>query len=251
MRDGELSDPVESYSASLIPMQNRENCENVMKKLAVSTTFAALMISGAAFAQTSATVSTDLNVRSGPGVQHEVIGAITTDADVMVEGCIDSANWCKVSSGDLQGWAYGDYLNVKAGDEVLSLYPNRETVGVAVIEAPVEESDTGQDVAVGSIGGAAMGALIGGPVGAVAGAAIGGTSASVANVEPSEEVTTYVTTNSVDPVYLEGEVVVGAGVPETVTVYDIPEQPDYRYAQINGQTVLINPENRNIVYIYR
>lgn len=63
----------------------------------------------------------------------------------MVEGCIDSANWCKVSSGDVHGWAYGDYLNVKAGDEVLSLYPNRETVGVAVIEAPVEESDTGQD----------------------------------------------------------------------------------------------------------
>ncbi len=75
---------------------------------------------------------------------------------------------------------------------------------------------------VGSVGGAAMGALIGGPVGAVAGAAIGGTSASVANVEPTEEVTTYVTTNSVDPVYLEGEVVVGAGVPESVTVYDIP-----------------------------
>lgn len=222
-----------------------------MKKLAVSATLVTLMISGTAFAQTSATVSTDLNVRSGPGVQHEVVGAISTDADVVVEGCIESANWCKVNSGDLQGWAYGDYLNVKAGDQVVSLYPNRETVGVAVIEAPTGESGAGQDVAVGSVGGAAMGALIGGPVGAVAGAAIGGTSASVANVEPTEEVATYVTTNSVDPVYLEGEVVVGAGVPETVTIYDIPEQPDYRYAEINGQTVLINPENRSIVYIFR
>ncbi len=222
-----------------------------MKNLALSTTLVTIMISGTAFAQTSATVSTDLNVRSGPGVQHEVVGAISTDADVLVEGCIESANWCKVNSGDLQGWAYGDYLNVKAGDQVVSLYPNRETVGVAVIEAPAEESGAGQDVAVGSVGGAAMGALIGGPVGAVAGAAIGGTSASVANVEPTEEVTTYVTTNTVDPVYVEGEVVVGAGVPETVTIYDIPEQPDYRYAEINGQTVLINPENRNIVYIFR
>jgi len=222
-----------------------------MKKLAVGTTLAALMMSGVAFAQTSATVSTDLNVRSGPGVQHPVIGAISTDADVTVEGCIDSANWCKVASGDLQGWAYGDYLNVKAGDEVVSLYPNRETVGVAIIEAPADDGSTGQDVAVGSVGGAAMGALIGGPIGAVAGAAIGGTSASAANVEPSEEVTTYVTTNAVEPVYLDGEVVVGAGVPDTVTIYDIPQQPDYRYAQINGQTVLVNPENRNIIYIYR
>ncbi len=61
-----------------------------------------------------------------------------------------------------RGGPTGDYLNVKAGDEVVSLYPHRETVGVAVIEAPTEESDTGQDVAVGSVGGAAMGALIGG-----------------------------------------------------------------------------------------
>ena len=222
-----------------------------MKNLALGTGLAALMMTGAALAQTSATVSTDLNVRSGPGVQHPVIGAISTDADVTVEGCIDSANWCKVASGDLQGWAYGDYLNVKAGDEVVSLYPNRETVGVAIIAAPADDTDTGQDVAVGSVGGAAMGALIGGPIGAVAGAAIGGTSASAANVEPTEEVTTYVTTNAVEPVYLDGEVVVGAGIPETVTIYDIPEQPDYRYAQINGQTVLVNPENRNIIYIYR
>lgn len=222
-----------------------------MKNLALGTGLAALMMTGAALAQTSATVSTDLNVRSGPGVQHPVIGAISTDADVTVEGCIDSANWCKVASGDLQGWAYGDYLNVKAGDEVVSLYPNRETVGVAIIEAPADDGSTGQDVAVGSVGGAAMGALIGGPIGAVAGAAIGGTSASAANVEPTEEVTTYVTTNAVEPVYLDGEVVVGAGVPDTVTIYDIPQQPDYRYAQINGQTVLVNPENRNIIYIYR
>lgn len=222
-----------------------------MKNLALGTGLAALMMTGAALAQTSATVSTDLNVRSGPGVQHPVVGAISTDADVTVEGCIDSANWCKVASGDLQGWAYGDYLNVKAGDEVVSLYPNRETVGVAIIEAPADDGSTGQDVAVGSVGGAAMGALIGGPIGAVAGAAIGGTSASAANVEPTEEVTTYVTTNAVEPVYLDGEVVVGAGVPDTVTIYDIPQQPDYRYAQINGQTVLVNPENRNIIYIYR
>ncbi|WP_228461859.1 DUF1236 domain-containing protein [Paracoccus liaowanqingii] len=168
-----------------------------------------------------------------------------------VRGCIDSANWCEVASGSVEGWSYGDYLNVTAGEEVVSLYPNRETVGVAIIEAPAEDPTTEQDSAVGGLGGAAMGALIGGPVGALAGAAIGSVAGAEANVEPTSEVTTYVTSNTVEPVYLDGEVVLGAGVPETVTLYDVPEQPDYRYAQINGQTVLVNPTDRNIIYIYR
>ena len=59
-----------------------------------------------------------------------LIGAIGAGDEVSVLGCIDSANWCQVSGDGLEGWAYGDYLNVKAGDEVVSLYPNRETVGV-------------------------------------------------------------------------------------------------------------------------
>ncbi|MEE2859206.1 MAG: DUF1236 domain-containing protein [Paracoccus sp. (in: a-proteobacteria)] len=213
-----------------------------------ATTFA---FAGAAMAQTTATASTDLNVRSGPGVQHEVVGAIGAGNEVDVIGCIDSANWCQVSGDGLEGWSYGDYLTVTAGDEVVSLYPNRQEVGVTIIEAPASDDMSGQDTAVGGLGGAAMGALIGGPIGAVAGAAIGGTAAASASVEPSTEVTTYVTTNQVEPVYLEGEVVLGAGIPEPVTVYEIPGQPDYRYAQINGQTVLVDPAERQIVYIYR
>lgn len=222
-----------------------------MKAYLVPTFVAALTVAGAASAQTMATVATDLNVRSGPGVQHGMIGAIGAGDEVTVLGCIDSANWCQVSGDGLEGWAYGDYLNVKAGDEVVSLYPNRETVGVTIIEAPVEDPTTGQDAAVGGLGGAAMGALIGGPVGAVAGLAIGGATGAAAAEEPTTEVTTYVTSNTVDPVYLDGEVVIGAGVPENVTIYEIPDQPDYRYAQINGQTVLVNPQDRQIMYIYR
>lgn len=222
-----------------------------MQKRFVATVLISMSLAPAAMAQTSATVSTDLNVRSGPGVQHPVIGAIMVGEDVSVLGCIDSANWCQVTSGAMEGWAYGDYLNVTAGEEVVSLYPNRETVGVAIIEAPAEDPTTEQDAAVGGLGGAAMGALIAGPVGAMAGAAIGAVAGAEANEEPTTEVTTYVTSNTVEPVYLDGEVVIGAGVPNEVTLYEVPEQPAYRYAQINGQTVLINPESRTVMYIYR
>lgn len=222
-----------------------------MKQYLASSLVALTALAGAASAQTAATVSTDLNVRSGPGVQHPVIGAIATGDDVSVIGCIDSANWCQVTSGALEGWAYGDYLNVSAGDEIVSLYPNRQTLGVTIVEAPADAPSAGQNTAVGGLGGAAMGALIGGPVGAVAGAAIGGASGAAATEEPAPEVTTYVTSNAVEPVYLDGEVVLGAGVPEPVTIYEIPDQPAYRYAQINGQTVLVSPESRQILYIYR
>ncbi len=62
-----------------------------MKAYLVPTLVAALTVAGAASAQTMATVATDLNVRSGPGVQHGVIGAIGAGDEVTVLGCIDSA----------------------------------------------------------------------------------------------------------------------------------------------------------------
>ncbi len=58
------------------------------------------------------------------------------------------------------------------------------------------------------------------------------------------------TSNPMEPVYLEGEVVVGAQVPDTVVVQPIPEY-EYEYVYINGQPVLIEPASREIVYIFR
>lgn len=43
----------------------------------------------------------------------------------------------------------------------------------------------------------------------------------------------------------------GAGVPENVTLYEIPSQSEYCYVNINGQTVLVNPENNAIVRVIR
>lgn len=221
-----------------------------MRKLFATTAVAAMTLSGAAFAQTMANAGTDLNVRSGPGVQHEVVGVIKGGDEVTVKGCIDSANWCEVSYGEVSGWAYGDYLAAKIGEEFQPLYPNRAEVGVAVIEVPAEsEATNNTDTAVGGATGAAMGALVAGPLGAVVGGAIGATAGAAA--EPAAEVQTYVMANPQAPVVLEGEVVTGAGIPDTVTLYDVPDYPDYQYATVNGQTVLVNPTDRKIVYIYR
>src|SRR5690606_21282978 len=100
----------------------------------------------------------------------------------------------------------------------------------------------------GAAGGAVVGALIGGPVGAAVGGALGATTGAV--IDPPESARTYVTSNPLDPVYLEGEVVVGAQVPDTVSIQTIPDY-EYSYAYINGVPVLISPQDRQIVYVFR
>ena len=201
-------------------------------------------------APTTATAATDLNLRSAPQSTASVLGVIANGDEVSVTGCLEAANWCQVTYKDQQGWAYGDYLTAQVGNEPQPLYPNRQEVGVTVIETPATNPAEAPNTAVGAAGGAAMGAVVGGPVGALVGAAIGGATGNAATPEPPAEIRTYVTANPQQPVMLDGEVVVGAGIPESVTLYDIPDQPDYRYVVVNDLPVLVN-EDRRIVYVYR
>ena len=82
----------------------------------------------------------------------------------------------------------------------------------------------------------------------MAGAVLG--SAAAASTEISTTTVTYVRENAVDPVYLDGEVVVGATVPEVVTLATIPDET-YGYAYVNGLPVLVDPETRVIVKVVR
>jgi hypothetical protein len=104
-----------------------------------------------------------------------------------------------------------------------------------------------EGTAAGVAGGAATGAVVGGPIGAIIGAVAGGVMGTA--IDPPETAVTYVRTNQVQPVVLEGEVVVGARVPtDVVTLYEIPDY-EYRYAYVNGVPVLLDPADGRIVYI--
>lgn len=227
-------------------------------RLLLSAAVGALLASASlAMAQTSVVATTDLNVRAGPGPEYPVIGAIAVDDQAMLNGCLEGSKWCEVSYGDLSGWAYSDYLIAdNSGVEVIvTERPAEMEVPVAVYEGPAEpapvEGGTVGGVA-GGVTGAIAGAIIGGPVGAavggVAGAAGGGVTGSI--IDPAPQVRTYVEENPVEPVYLEGEVVVGATLPETVEVREIPDY-EYRYVYVNGQPVLVEPGTNRVVYIVR
>jgi hypothetical protein len=135
-----------------------------------------------------------------------------------------------------------------------------QTAAIGIPATTFEPSGAETGAAGGTLSGAAAGAiggaLIAGPVGAAIGGAAGAVGGAVTGavtgelVEPTPEVTTFVTSNQVQPVFLEGEVVVGAVVPETVVLTPVPNYA-YSYAYVNGQTVLVDPGTRAIVYVVR
>lgn len=222
-------------------------------KLFTATALSAIMISGAALAQSMVSATTDLNVRAGPGPQYPVVGVIAADGQAMLDGCLDGSKWCQVTAEGVQGWAYSDYLiGDNAGVEVVV------TERPAGMEVPVVTYDTTQDQAAtaggvaGAATGAIAGAIIGGPIGAAVGGIAGAAGGSItgAAITPAPEVRTYVEQNPLDPVYLDGEVVVGASLPDNVEVREIPDY-EYRYVYVNGQPVLVEADTRRIVYVIR
>ncbi|GLS30137.1 SH3 domain-containing protein [Mesorhizobium albiziae] len=205
-----------------------------------------LAMSGAAFAA-SATATTDLNIRAGPGPQYEVVGVVGAGQATEITGCLDGSKWCQIASNGGKGWVYSDYLTSDFGGKQVVL-TERPANSVTIL--PPDGGTEG--AAVGGATGAVAGALIGGPIGAavggVAGLAVGGAAGNAA--EPPAQVRTYVTENRVDPVYLDGEVVVGAGIPDNVEIREIPDY-EYRYVYVNGQPALVDPGSRRIVYVMR
>jgi hypothetical protein len=68
--------------------------------------------------------------------------------------------------------------------------------------------------------------------------------------EPTTREITHVRENPVEPIYLDGEVVVGAGLPDTVVLTPVPES-EFTYAYVNQVPVIVEPGERRIVYITR
>ncbi|WP_185983311.1 DUF1236 domain-containing protein [Aureimonas mangrovi] len=69
-------------------------------------------------------------------------------------------------------------------------------------------------------------------------------------VEIPGTVRTYVVEQAQPSVTLEGRLVRGEILPDTVEYYDIPEEPDYAYTVVNNQRVLVRPSTREIIEIY-
>jgi uncharacterized protein YraI len=200
-----------------------------MKRILFPAVAGALVaMSGAALADTAVSAVTDLNVRAGPGPQYPVIGVLAAGQSATLNGCIENSKWCTIAEANGQGWVYSDYVTADFGGNQVVLTRRPADAGITVVEAP-EDSNDYPDSYTGAI-------IAAEPMDAID--------------RPPAEVRTYIDTNRLDPVYLDGEVVTGATLPDTVELREIPDYR-YRYVYVNGQPALVDPSTRRIMYVVR
>ena len=200
----------------------------------VAAVTAATALAAPTSAATIAAAMTPLNIRSGPGPQYSIIGAIPQNGQTVITGCIRGSLWCKVSFNGRQGWAYAQYLTAQLSGRSLILAQNLNAVPLVTYQAPVET--TGTAIAAPTI----TGTLIARPAAAQ----------PLVIAPPPAAIGSYVVSHPVPPVYLNGEVVEGAGLPEDVVLAPVPGS-DYQYAYVNNAPVLVEPTTRRVDYIYR
>lgn len=215
----------------------------MFRAFATSTAAATLLATPLA-AAVDATATTDLNMRAGPGPQFEVVDVIGGEDSVTVQSCTEGGQWCMVSYDGTEGWAYSPYLTASVEGETVFVADSMPDLEVETVSNKEAERDAA--VGAGFVGSFA-GALIGGPAGAAVGAIAGGAAGSAS---VPDETITYVQENEVEPVYLEGEVVSGAVVPEEVAITDVPNS-DYAYLYVNGVPAVVDPDDRSIVQVVR
>jgi uncharacterized protein YraI len=198
--------------------------------IGLASLISAALIAGPASALTAFSPTGHLNVRSGPGFQYPVVAQMQQNAPAAVTGCIQDYSWCSVAVGGVAGWASAPYLVTDAGGKPTNLQVSGAQLGIPIVVP------TGVTSVVATP-----------PVGAMVAVA---PTAVVEPVLPAPEALSYVTQQVVQPVFVDGEVMVGATLPVAAPVYPIPASP-YVYSYINGQRVVVEPAARRIVYVVR
>jgi uncharacterized protein YraI len=192
-----------------------------------------LMIAGGAFALMAgyanaamvATTASDLSVRSGPGEDYPEVGLATRGSEAVLDGCIDGSAWCRVEVNGLRGWANADYLNVMYEGAPVILRERRADVNVPVVTYEKTSSAQAEpnpgDPNLGRVG----------------------------EVDPPENVMTYIDQHPGEPVSIDGDVVIGSTVPAGTRMMEVPDY-EYRYVRVNDRAVLVEPKTRRVVYVY-
>lgn len=201
--------------------------------IGVASLLGAAMAAGPALAVTASSPTGHLNVRSGPGFQYSVVAQMQANVPAQVTGCVSDYSWCAVAlAGGVTGWASAPYLVTSAAGTPKNLQVAGAQLGIPTI-TPV---NTGSAV----VATPPVGAMV--PVPANVGV--------VQPIAPPPNVVSYVTMQAIQPVLVNGEVMIGATLPAAAPVYPIPSSP-YVFAYVNGQRVLVEPTARKIVYVVR
>jgi uncharacterized protein YraI len=224
-----------------------------MTRVVVSAALISVVLIRAVQAQTTGTATTDLNIRSGPGPEMPVIGLIQARQRAHILGCIEGSLWCQVDFRGQQGWAYSQYMSLQTGDGTKVVREPAHVAAIPVItyDPPGGVTPTYRPDIVAPAPAFGPGSTVVGHGGSGA-AAIGAPApyVNVVPVTPPPTVGAYVTSNAVNSFAYRGEVVVGASIPHTVVLNNVPDYR-YQYVYVNDAPVLVDPVTRRIVYVFR
>lgn len=123
----------------------------------------------------------------------------------------------------------------------------RTAITVAAIALAPGMAFAQSTTATGAANGAATGGAVAGPVGAAVGGTVG--AAVGAAVEIPNAVITSVQGVNTPSVVVEEPVVVGQPLPRTVELHPVPHYTEYRYAVVNNQRVIVEPQSRRVIRI--
>ncbi|MBB3423624.1 MULTISPECIES: DUF1236 domain-containing protein [Rhizobium] len=210
-----------------------------LKRNLLLASFVLLGSAGLAEAEMAATTATDIEVRSGPGAEFPTVGVATRGSEATLDGCVEGSRWCRVDVNGMRGWVYAQYLSVEQNGASVVVQDHRDDLGIPTIT--YEQTDPVQTGSVRRVQPSSNDQLLG---------PVDENDTDVVAVTPPEEVRTYIDDNPVDTVRLNGDLVVGATVPQSVEVHRIPDY-QYSYVEVNHQPVLVDPGTRRIVYVYR
>lgn len=103
---------------------------------------AAAVLSDSALAATIALATTPRNIRSGPGPQYSIVGAILNRGQATVLGCIRGSLWYQVSFNGQHGSVYSQYLVATLSGRSLAVAQTINTMPPVTQKAPVETVGT-------------------------------------------------------------------------------------------------------------
>jgi uncharacterized protein YraI len=80
---------------------------HILKALAVGVLMALPSVAAAA---TNGFATANVNMRSGPSTSYPAVVVIPAGAPIVINGCLNTVNWCDVSFARGRGWVSGNYI---------------------------------------------------------------------------------------------------------------------------------------------
>ena len=92
-----------------------------------------LALAGAAVAQDRGFVTTNVNLRAGPGVDYPVVVVLAEGAPLAIFGCLGDYSWCDVGIDDMRGWVAAQYIETVYRGRRVEFYDYAPTIGVPIV----------------------------------------------------------------------------------------------------------------------